>query len=312
MRNLVVGLVQAAAEHGDPVTALSERLRRLAARYPQVELWVFPELHLENATVDQVPLSDARAVREEGLTRLAHLAYELGVWLVPGSFHEHDGDHHVFNTAPVFGPDGRLVTTYRKIFPWRPAETATPGSRFELFDIPGKGRVGLSICYDIWFPEHTRHLTWMGADLVLNIVQTGTSDRPQELVIVQGNAIMNQVWVASVNAAAPTGRGRSLIVDPDGAIHLASPDSAEEVLTAVIDLGRAEQVRRYGTAGVTTPWRQFYPADTPIPLPLYEGRLNPSTWYPDSAHTGTPSLTEDAAVEPVSSPEAARRLRPAM
>lgn len=312
MRNLVIGLVQAAAQHDNPIEGLADRLRRLVRGYPYVELWAFPELHLEGGAVDQSPVNEARAIGPEGLARLGDLAAELGIWLIPGSYFEHDGDHHVFNTAAVFAPDGRLVTTYRKIFPWRPAETTTPGNRFEVFEIPGKGRIGLSICYDIWFPEHARHLTWMGADLILNIVQTGTSDRPQELVIVQGNAIMNQVWVASVNAAAPSGRGRSLIVDPNGAIHHASPDSADEVLTAVVDLGRADQVRRYGTAGVTTPWHHFGPTDTPIPLPLYEGRINPGTWYPDAAHATGLALTEDAASEPASSPEAARRLRPAM
>jgi predicted amidohydrolase len=122
----------------------------------------------------------------------------------------------------------------------------------------------------------------MGADLVLNLVQTATSDREQELAIVRGNAIMNQVWIASVNAAAPTGRGRSLIIDPQGVQRAGSPDSAEEVLTAVIDLSATADARSLGTAGVSRPWSPFRGSDAPLSLPLYDGRIDPSTWTPRS------------------------------
>ena len=56
------------------------------------------------------------------------------------------------------------------------------GSEFSVFELPGLGRVGLNICYDIWFPEVTRQLTWMGAELIVNLVRTTTPDRKQELL----------------------------------------------------------------------------------------------------------------------------------
>ncbi|MEK8174978.1 nitrilase-related carbon-nitrogen hydrolase [Streptomyces sp. M19] len=66
-------------------------------------------------------------------------------------------------------------------------------------------------------PEITRHLAWQGADLVLNLVRTPTVDRAQEVVLARANAIVNQVFMASLNAAAPDGVGRSVVVDPEGA-----------------------------------------------------------------------------------------------
>lgn len=107
-----------------------------------------------------------------------------------------------------------------------------------MFDIPGTGRVGLSICYDAWFPETTRQLAWMGAELVLN----------------RANAIANQVFVASVNAAAPTGVGCSLLADPQGTVRSAAPDANAIRLTDVIDLDEVTNVRTSGTCGLNRVW----------------------------------------------------------
>ena len=120
-------------------------------------------------------------------------------------------------------PDGTIAASYRKVFPWRPYERYRPGTRFVTADLAGVGRVGLSVCYDSWFPEHTRHLAWMGAEVMVNVVKTTTVDRAQELVLARANAIVNQVFFVSVNAAAPVGRGQSLVVDPEGLVRVAAP-----------------------------------------------------------------------------------------
>lgn len=278
-RSLGVALVQRQA---DTLATFEDHLRANAAIHPAMKLWVYPELHLDSPHPRPAVTELARPLTDSRFTRLGELAKELGIWLVPGTFYERGTDGRVYNTAVVFTPEGTMETSYRKIFPWRPAETCAPGGTFQLFEIAGYGRVGLSICYDIWFPEHTRHLAWSGADLVLNLVQTGTSDRDQELAIVRGNAIMNQVWIASVNAAAPTGRGRSLVIDPNGGTHTASTTADDEILTAVVDFDQVKQVREFGTAGVSRPWSQFGREDAPISLPLYGGQISPETWHPNS------------------------------
>jgi predicted amidohydrolase len=186
----------------------------------------------------------------------------------------------VYNTALAFSPHGELAAHYRKIFPWRPYEPYDPGDRFVVFDIPEAGRVGFSICYDAWFPELTRHLAWMGADLVLNPVQTTTPDRAQELVLARANAIVNQVFVASLNVAGPFGVGRSIVVGPEGDVLAESPDAAPATLALTLDLDEVAETRRRGTAGVNRMWEQFRDTDSPIELPLYQGRIDPGRWRP--------------------------------
>ena len=91
-----------------------------------------------------------------------------------------------------------------------------PGDTFTVFDIPGVGRFGLIICFDAWFPEVTRTLAWMGAEVILQPTLTKTIDREQELVLARANAIVNQVYVVSPNYGGLFGTGRSVIVDPEG------------------------------------------------------------------------------------------------
>ncbi len=279
---LSMALIQAPAHRGD-LGAFASHARDVARRHPGVQLLIYPELHLSTPHSDagQPPptLSDlAEPLGGDRDRDLAALAADLNVWLVPGSVLELGGDGRVYNTALVYSPTGERVATYRKIAPWRPYETTAAGAEFVVFDMPGYGRVGLTICYDAWFPEIFRHLAWMGADLIINVVQTPTSDREQEVVLARANAIVNQVFVASVNAATPTGVGRSLLVDPQGRVLTHAPGAEECVLSDVIDLEESRRVRRYGTAGLNRVWEQFLPEDAPLNLPLYGGTINPHTW----------------------------------
>lgn len=280
---LPIALVQAPALPARDLDRFAADVRTLVAQRPGPRLVVFPELHLDTPTAEPGAAAvDARDLAEpiDGPrgAALAALAGELGIWLVPGSVYELADDGLVYNTAPVYSPAGQRVAAYRKIAPWRPYETSTPGTDFVVFDIPEHGRVGLTICYDAWFPEITRQLAWLGADLILNLVQTPTVDREQEVVLARANAIVNQVFVASVNAAGPTGIGRSLLVDPEGRVRTQVTGAETAVLTDVLDLAEAARVRLHGTAGLNRLWEQFRPGDTPVALPLYGGKIDPETW----------------------------------
>ncbi|KMS90039.1 hydrolase [Streptomyces regensis] len=254
------------------------------ARFPQTRLAVYPELHLcgvEGPPSSTEQLQEAAEPLDGPRSRqLAELAGDLGIWLVPGTVCERGERGELFNTAPVYSPDGRLVASYRKIFPWRPHEPYDPGDRFVVADLPGTGRIGISICYDAWFPEVARQLAWLGAEVIVNPVMTTTADRAQELVLARANAIVNQVFVVSVNTAGPVGTGRSVVVDPEGRVRAEAPDSAATVLTDVLDLDDVTRVRTFGTAGLNRMWDQFTDADTPIDLPLYGGRIDPGRWRP--------------------------------
>jgi predicted amidohydrolase len=179
----------------------------------------------------------------------------------------------------AISPDGELVACYRKIFPWRPWEQVTPGREFVVFDIPGLTRIGLSICYDTWFPEVARQLAWLGAEVILQPTLTPTADRPQELVLSQAAAIANQVFVVSLNAAAPQATGQSLVVDPEGHVLLQAGDGPA-ALTHALLLDQVDVTRQYGTAAINRPWSQFTTHDDAIPLPAYGGHVDPRTWPP--------------------------------
>ena len=112
----------------------------------------------------------------------------------------------------------------------------------------------------------------MGAEVVLQVNLTATSDREQELVMARANAIFNQLYVVSLNASEPAGVGRSVIVDPEGLVRV-SAGSGEELLTDVLDLDAVTRVRRYGTAGVSRMWEQVVREGPGIPFPMYAGSV---------------------------------------
>jgi predicted amidohydrolase len=283
-RPLPVALVQASPHPIDePWRAFVGEVSELVADLPATRLVAYPELHLHGTTGPAAErnrqLADAAVhLDDPRLKELGELAGDLGIWLVPGSLCERGADGNLYNTTVVLSPAGELVAHYRKIFPWRPYEPYHPGDRFVTFELDDLGRVGLSICYDAWFPEVTRHLAWMGAEVVVNVVKTTTADRAQELVLARANAIVNQVFMVSVNAAAPVGVGQSLVVDPEGLVRVSAPSEAPTVLTDVLDLDHVSRARKFGTAGLNRMWDQFRHDDEPLPLPLYEGRIDPARW----------------------------------
>jgi len=265
--------------------------RAALAAHPDTDLLLFPELHLFHPAAADLAAAN-RALRaaaqpldgplDGSLDRaLAALAAELGVALLPGTLAEAGPEGQLFNTARVYGADGRVLATYRKIFPWRPSEPYDPGAEWVVFDLPGKGRLGLTICYDAWFPEATRQVAWLGAELVLNLVKTTTPDRAQELVLARANAIVNQCFLVSLNCAGPVGMGQSLVVGPEGEV-IAEAGVAPQAIAVTLDLDRAQHVRQHGTCGENRLWAQLRPGEAPIALPAYAGRMDPADWNPQT------------------------------
>jgi formamidase len=262
VRPLSIAALQTSPVARDPAATLrllGERVAGVRDLSPGVQLVMFPELHLPGLPPPLELHGHATdlAVEVPGpLTdELGAIARAHGVWLLPGSVYERGEGDRLHNTCLVFSPEGELEARYRKVFPWQPHETTSPGEQFVTFDIPDVGRMGLCICYDGSFPETCRQLAWMGAEVVLQPSLTTTSDRAQEQVMARANAIFNQFYVVSLNAGAPAGIGRSLIVDPEGLVRLQAGDG-EEILTDVLDLDAVTRVRKYGTAGVSRLWEQ--------------------------------------------------------
>ena len=291
-RPWVMALVQTAPLRGaDPVADLAADLAEVRREHPQVQMVVFPEIHLyggSDEVEDAADWLDAAAEPLDGprVQALSALAADQGVWLIPGSVPELGEDGRIFNTALVFDPSGRLVASYRKIFPWRPYETWACGSEFVVFDIDDVGCFGLSICYDSWFPESTRQLAWLGAEVVVNIVKTTGPDRAHELVLARANAIVNQVYFLSLNAGGPVGAGQSIYLDPDGAVLAQMPGGERAVTVLELDLDEVTKVRTVGTAGLNRTWEQLRNDDQAIALPAYGGAMTPGRWRPVQQRRG--------------------------
>ena len=289
-RPLTVALAQYAPLTGvDPVAELHLQARELLSVTEHLDLIVFPEIHLLGGCDSADNANDwlkAAAEPLDGprLRALSRVAADLGTWLIPGSVAELDDDGRVYNTQVVLDPAGELVASYRKVFPWRPYEAWSSGHEFVVFDMPGIGRCGLSVCYDAWFPESTRSVAWMGAEFVVNVVKTIGSDRKQERILAQANAIMNQVFMLSVNCAGPIGAGGSIVSDPEGTVVADLPTANPGVLTFEIDLDDVARVRDVGTEGCNRMWAQMAPDDPLIDLPIYSGRIDPTTWLPKGSH----------------------------
>lgn len=260
---------------------LDQQISAALTRYPDTDLLIFPELHCFGDGYPDQSRSEFLYAKAEPLTgqivqRLCDLAAKHQIWLIPGSVCEAGPNGELYNTQILIEPAGKLAASYRKIFPWRPSEPYTPGTEFVVAPTP-VGKLGLHICYDAWFPETTRNLAWLGAEIICNVVKTTTPDRTQELILAQANAIVNQVFVVSINVAAPTGEGQSIVVGPEGEI-LAQADKDPCLIHVELDLDRLTEVRTTGTAGTNRMWQQFKPTDPKIPLPLYQGVINPHTW----------------------------------
>ena len=280
MRTLTVAALQTAPVEND-LSATWERFVQATESvkdlFAQAEMVLLPELHLsavgsplrergdwaqEAATTIPGPLTD----------RLGELAKRTGLWLVPGSVYERHDDV-IHNTALVISPEGELVDTYRKCFPWQPYETTMPGRRLVTFDVPGAGRLGLAICHDGTFPEVPRQLAWLGAEAILQPALTSTADREAETVIARATAMVNQVAVLSLNAASPAGTGRSIFVAPEGEVRWEA-GAGEEILVDTIDFDAVSRIREHGSLGMNRLWEEYDRLAPGLELPMY-GRARP-------------------------------------
>ena len=200
----IAGIQMHVAAAHENVSAMRHQLDLLMARFPWVQMAMFSELApFGPLTQNAAPLPNPT---EEAFQEMAA---RHGIWLLPGSMFEQVGDR-IYNTASVIDPGGQVVGRYRKMFPFTPYEGGVEGGTdFLVFDVPQVGRFGVSICYDIWFPETTRTLTAMGVEVLLHPVLTGTIDRDLELHIARATAAMFQCFVFDINGLGPGGNGRS-------------------------------------------------------------------------------------------------------
>lgn len=261
MNRFAVAGLQLDLPRGDNLDRIEREIDSVHRRFPWVQMVVVGEL----AAFGPDP-AHAQPMPGPAEQRLCAAARRNQLWLVPGSMFERQGDQ-VFNTAPVIDPHGQVVVRYRKMFPFCPYEQGvTAGDQFVVFDVPGVARFGVSICYDMWFPETTRSLAWLGAEVILHPTMTNTIDRDIELSIARASAAINQCWFIDINVAGDLGFGRSGIYAPGGDI-VYEAGTGREILTVDLDLDAVRAVRTRGWHGLTQPLKSF--RDSKLRFPPY-------------------------------------------
>jgi deaminated glutathione amidase len=192
---------------------------------------------------------------------LADAARRHGVWLIGGTLplavtEPAPDAERVLNTTLVFGPEGKEAARYDKIHLFNfekgsesfdEARTIRPGGDVRTFDAPF-GRVGLSVCYDLRFPELYRRM----GDVALIVVPsafTYTTGRAHWETLLRARAVENQCYVlaAAQGGTHENGRrtwGHSMLVDPWGEVVAERAAEGPGVVAGDIDLGRIEEVRR--------------------------------------------------------------------
>jgi predicted amidohydrolase len=202
---------------------------------------------------------DAGAEALDGLTLKAvgSWARELGIWVLAGSIAERrPGADRLFNTSCVIDPAGELMATYSKVHmfdvdvggvSYRESEREQPGDEVVLADVGGV-EVGLSVCYDLRFPELYRILAVRGARvLTVPSAFTTPTGRAHWEVLLRARAIENQAFVLAPNQSgeAPPhydSYGHSAIVDPWGKM-LAEAGDGEGFVAADLDFERQAEIR---------------------------------------------------------------------
>jgi len=258
----VAGIQMEVRPYLGDLDAFERRLDHLMANFPWVQMVLLSELSLRGPG-----LGSAEPMPGPTESELRRMASKHGIWLVPGSLYEKDGDR-IYNTTPVIDPGGQVVGRHRKLFPFEPYETGvTPGTEPLVFDVPSVGRFGVSICYDMWFPETSRWLVALGAEVILRPALTDTIDREIELAMVRAAAAQNQCYVLDVNGLVDGGIGRSIFVGPAGDVLHEAGTHPEEIAFE-IDLDRVTRSREVGLRGLGQPLKSY--RDRPFDFPHYE------------------------------------------
>jgi len=251
MRHFTIAGLQINHQDRHNFDLFRNKARATIRRFPFTQMIIGSELSICGAGVNY-----AAPMLNEIEGELCELAVELGIWLVPGSIYQRQGDL-VFNTAPVINPAGEVVNRFQKICPFLPYEKGVEaGSDICFFDVPDVGRFGLYICYDMWFPELSRAMVSQGVEVILHPTLTDTCDRSIEKAMVRATAAQQQCYIVDINGAGALGVGQSIVAGPEGdIIHEAL--TGEEIILFEVDLERVRRTRQRGLLGLGQPLKSY-------------------------------------------------------
>lgn len=267
-----IALAQFAAGHDKEANL--RRMLELTAESARAgaDLALFPECSMARLPPDVNPAPVAEPLDGRFVTALAGAADRHGITVVAGIYESIPGDDHVLNTVVVLGGEGERLGAYRKIhmydaFGYRESDRVRPGDGQTLMFRCGALSLGVQTCYDVRFPELSRHLAASGAEVILLPAAWVHGPLKEEHweVLVRARAIENTVWVAAAGMAGRPHSGCSMLVDPMG-VPVARAGEAETLLIGEVEPGRADAVRRVNPSlenarpQVYAGWRPAVPA----------------------------------------------------
>jgi nitrilase len=228
------------------------------------ELAVLPEYFCQLGRDERDKLAIQEPAGEGPIQRfLAGCARDFGLWIVGGTLPLASADaQRVRNSTLVYSPAGECVARYDKIHLFRfdngrdrfdEARSIEAGGEPVLFDLPARDgrrwRIGLSVCYDLRFPELYRHLSAQGAQVLLvPSAFTHTTGQAHWETLLRARAIENLAWVLAPAQGGlhENGRrtwGHSMIVDPWGAVLSCREAEGAGVLVAALDAQHQQALR---------------------------------------------------------------------
>lgn len=213
---------------------------RLLDEAPAADLILLPELWPSGFFSFDSYRTDSEEVDGPLITALRHKVAKKATHTLIGSFVEHDR-HHLYNTTLLLGPDGCILAKYRKIhlfgFQSKEKQLFSPGNEITVVDLPW-GRVGISTCYDLRFPELYRLMVDQGATIFLVPSAWPLARLSAWQLFNQARAHENLAYLLSCNCAGANQgiafAGHSMVVDPLGNI-LAQGGTEGGYITAEID-----------------------------------------------------------------------------
>lgn len=252
-----VGVVQMNVQ-ADKANNVEKALAFAREAAASADLVVLPE-NLSYLGPDEGKLEAAEPIPGPTIEAFQAIARSNDAWIVCGSIPEASGEaERVYNTSVLVGPDGGIHASYRKIhlfdvdlsedLVYRESDHVKPGDRAVTAELPGFGTLGMSICYDLRFPELYRRLSERGAKLItVPAAFTLETGKDHWEPLLRARAIENQAYVvaAGVMGEFPPKRrtyGRSLVVDPWGVV-IAQASDVEGPFYSDLDPRVIEDVR---------------------------------------------------------------------
>ena len=245
--NLTISLGQMRVTRGAPDANL-ERVQEWTCEAAKrgSGLVLFPELWHSGYDLEQRERY-AAPLGEGVFARISDLAREHKIAIGGSVLEARDGK--IYNSFPLFNADGRCLAVYSKTHLFslmNEVKWLTPGETFVTANAPW-GLTGLSICYDIRFPEVYRHYAFAGTRIVLVVAEWPVRRIEHWRTLLLARAIENQMFIAACNCLGEfreeTFGGCSAIVDPWGR-YVVEAGEEESLLTAEIDLNLVEKTRR--------------------------------------------------------------------